>query len=600
MAGRGLSPAVVNRRAAPLEDTYPADRISDLRAAVQRTPERAVVWRALATQLTMAGDAAGADAAFARYIAAPQKDPALIEAGKALVENRIAVAEPMLREHLRRHPCDIAAIRMLAEVAARLGRYGDAESLLQRAVELAPSFEAAAHQLALAQYRQSKSVEALAGLNALLERRPDNATYLNLKAAALVRIGEYAAAIDIYDRVLAGHPGHSRAWLSYGHALKTVGRQDDCIAAYRKAIALEPGLGEAYWSLANLKTVSLTADDIAAMQGQAQRADIGDEDRFHLDFALGKAFEDAGDHEASFRHYASGAAARRRGLSYDAAETTDHVTRSRAVFSRDLLEGARDQGCAAPDPIFIVGLPRSGSTLLEQILSSHSQVEGTMELPDITAIARDLGGRKKRSEASAYPEIMSGLDGDAIRALGEGYLETTRVHRKSDRPFFVDKMPNNFAHVGLILMALPNAKIIDARRHPMACCFSAFKQHFARGQGFSYDLTDLGFYYRDYVNLMAHFDAVAPGRIHRVHYEQMVEAPEAETRRLLDYCGLPFEEACLRFHETERAVRTASSEQVRKPIFRDGLDQWRHYEPWLGPLKAALGPVLDTYPNAPP
>ena len=539
-----------------------------------------------------------AESAVQTPVEAKRKDAALIEAGAALAENRLAVAERMLRDHLKRQPFDVAAIRMLGELAARLGRYGDAEHLLERAVELAPSFEAAAHQLALALYRQSKPEAAIARLDVLLARSPEHPTYLNLKAACLVRIGEYGAAIAIYDKVLVAHPGHARAWMSYGHALKTVGRQEDCIAAYRRAVALQPELGEAYWSLANLKTVRFSDEDIAAMRAQAARGDLTDEDRFHMDFALGKALEDAGEYEASFRHYAEGAAVRRRGLPYDAVETTDHVDRSRAVFTPELL--AKDGGCPAPDPIFIVGLPRSGSTLIEQILSSHSMVEGTMELPDIISIAKRLGGRKRLSEASAYPEVMAELSGEDLAELGAEYIERTRVHRKLGRPFFIDKMPNNFAHVGLIRMALPQAKIIDARRHPMACCFSAFKQHFARGQGFSYDLTEVGLYYRDYVSLMAHFDAAAPGAVHRVIYERMVEDFEPEVRRLLDHCGLPFEEACLRFHETERAVRTASSEQVRRPIFRDGLDQWRNYEPWLEPLKAALGPVLETWPEAPP
>lgn len=568
--------------------------------AVALDAQMGVAWRALAEQLLIAGDKTGADKAFVRYVSATVKDPNLVSAGAALVANRLDEAEPLLREHLRRHPADVAAIRMLAELAARLGRYGDAERLLARAVELAPSFEAAGHQLALALYRQNKSVEAIDLLDRLLTNQPDHPTYLNLKAACLVRIGEYEPAIRIYERVLAEHSQHARAWMSFGHALKTVGRQDDCIDAYRKAIAQQPELGEAYWSLANLKTVKFTADDLAAMQTQLARTDITDEDRFHLGFALGKAFEDAKDYAASFSHYEDGAALRRKSVQYDAAETTDHVVRSRAVFTPDLMAKGREAGCPAPDPIFILGLPRAGSTLIEQILSSHSMVEGTMELPDIIAMAKDLSGRRKRSEASAYPEVMADLSPERLAELGEEFIARTRLHRKQGRPFFIDKMPNNFAHVGLIQMILPNAKIIDARRHPMANGFSAFKQHFARGQGFSYDLTELGLYYRDYVTLMSHFDAVSPGRVHRVIYEQMVADPEAEVRRLLDYCGLKFEPGCLKFYETERAVRTASSEQVRQPIFSDAVEHWRHYEPWLEPLKAALGPVLETYSEAPP
>ncbi|HQP21181.1 MAG TPA: sulfotransferase, partial [Phenylobacterium sp.] len=358
-------------------------------------------------------------------------------------------------------------------------------------------------------------------------------------------------------------------------------------------------MGEAWWSLANLKTFRFEAGDLAAIRAQLARGDLADEDRFHLEFALGKALEDAGDYGASFAAYAQGNALRRKSLDYDAEETHRAMLRSRALFTPDFLAARAGQGCEAPDPIFILGLPRAGSTLIEQILASHSMIEGTMELPDIPAIAKRLGARKAKDQESAYPEVLAELSAEELRALGEEYLERTRGQRKLGRPLFIDKMPNNFAHVGLIRLILPNAKIIDARRHPLGCCFSGFKQHFARGQGFTYDLTDLGRYYADYVALMAHFDAVAPGRVHRVIYERMVADPESETRALLDYCGLPFEDACLRFYENDRAVRTASSEQVRRPIFTDGLDQWRNFEPWLDPLKAALGSVLEAYPDAP-
>ena len=335
------------------------------------------------------------------------------------------------------------------------------------------------------------------------------------------------------------------------------------------------------------------------MQAQLDRSDISEEDRFHLEFALGKALEDVASYADAFKHYASGNALRKMGMAYDAEETTRHLHRSRALFTPEFFATRKDYGAPATDPIFILGLPRSGSTLIEQILASHSAIEGTMELPDIPAIAKRLGARRRSDEASAYPEVLEDLSAGDCYALGEEFLERTRHQRKLGRPFFIDKMPNNFAHVGLIHLILPNARIIDARRHPLGCCFSGFKQHFARGQGFTYDLVDLGRYYSDYVALMAHFDAVLPGRIHRVIYERMVADPETEVRALLDYCGLPFEAACLKFHENERAVRTASSEQVRRPINTDGLDQWRNFEPWLDPLKAALGPVLAAYPDPP-
>ncbi|HYD36407.1 MAG TPA: sulfotransferase [Allosphingosinicella sp.] len=532
-------------------------------------------------------------------LAASVRDPRLMEAGLALVEGRLAVAERLLRPHLKEKPTDIAAIRMMAELAGRLGRYGDAETLLRRALELAPGFTAARANLATVLYRQNRPAEAIAILDTLLDGEPANPAHQNLKAAALGRIGGYEEALALYAAVLDRFPDQPKVWMSYGHVLKTVGRQADSVAAYRQAIAAAPALGEAWWSLANLKTVELGAADVAAMEGALERPGLAEEDRFHLHFALGKALEDAGETARAFAHYAEGNRLRRAALAYDPDEIDRHVERGVALFTPAFFAAREGRGCEARDPIFILGMPRAGSTLIEQILASHSQVEGTMELPDMPALAKRLGGRRLKSEATAYPESLAALSAAELEALGEDYLERTRIQRKTGKPLFVDKLPNNWAHVGLIHLILPNARIIDARRHPLGCCFSNFKQHFARGQGFSYDLAELGRYYRAYVELMRHFDAVLPGRIHRVIYERLVEDPEGEVRRLLDHLGLPFEESCLRFHENERAVRTASSEQVRRPINREGLDQWRAFEPWLGPLKEALGPVLDAYPDAP-
>lgn len=570
-----------------------------LQRAVRLKPDLPDAWRALGDHLTMMGDIAGADAAYARHIRHSTRDPRLLAPAAALCEGRIAPAEQALRAHLKQYPTDVAAIRMLAEVAARLGRYGDAQLLLERCLELAPGFTAARHHYAVVLLRSGKPAEAHAEIKRLLEAEPRNPGFRNLEGAILTRIGEYDRSIGIFADVLAEYPHQPRVWMSYGHALKTAGRQDDSVAAYRRAISLSPDLGEAWWSLANLKTYRFTAEDITAMTRQLERTDLAADDRFHFDFAMGKALEDRSEFAASFAHYEAGNRLRRQGLPYDADEQQAHIDRSIALFTRDFFGERVDNGCAAPDPIFIVGLPRAGSTLLEQILSSHSQVEGTMELPDIGMLARELSGRKKRSETSQYPEVLAELTADDCRELGERYLAQTRIQRKSDAPFFIDKMPNNFAHVGLIHLILPRARIIDARRHPLGCCFSAYKQHFARGQAFTYDLGDLGRYYAGYVALMGHIDSVLPGRVHRVFYEHMVADTDLEVRRLLAYCGLPFEEACLRFWETGRAVRTASSEQVRRPIYRDGVDQWRHYEPWLEPLRRALGPALDGYPQSP-
>ena len=516
--------------------------------------------------------------------------PRLLEAALALNENRLDVAERILKPHLKEDPYDAKAIRMLAELAARIGRWNDAETLLRRAVELAPQWTSARANLALVLGRMGRPAEALELLDEVFAAEPEGLSHWNLKAATLGRLGEFDEAIQLYEDVLKRVPGQAKVWMSYGHMLKTVGRQSEGIAAYRKAIAARPTLGEAWWSLANLKTVEFEDSDIEAMQTAARSPDLSDEDRLHLDFALGKAMHDRGKAGEAFSFYQRANALRLKMQPYKGAEVTRLVDDSIAAFGRAFFQEREGSGCQAPDPIFIVGMPRAGSTLVEQILSSHSMVEGTSELPDLPAVARE-GGR--------YPESVLGLMDEERRARGEEYLKRASVQRRSGRPFFIDKLPNNWMFVPFIQLVLPNAKIIDARRHPMACCFSNFRQHFARGQNFTYALDDLGRYYSDYVRLMAHVDSVLPGRVHRVVYERMVDDTEAEVRELLDYLGLEFEPACLEFHKTERPVRTASSEQVRQPIYRDSTDEWRAYETYLEPLKAALGEVVDTYPAAP-
>jgi tetratricopeptide (TPR) repeat protein len=444
-----------------------------------------------------------------------------------------------------------------------------------------------------------RHADALREVEALLAHEPNNAGFRNLKAVILCRIGEYPPALALYDQLLREFPRHPKLFLSHGHALKTAGRNEEAIRAYRRATEIETGFGDAWWSLANLKTFRFGADDLRRMRGQLDRTELKGEDRWCLEFAVGKALEDAGEFEGSFRHYAEGNRLRRLAAPYSADENTSRTRKAIAAQSPALFASHAGAGCAADDPIFIVGLPRAGSTLVEQILSSHSQVEGTMELPEVVSITRELRQRTGNPETTTYHGVLASLSADELRALGEQYLERTRIQRHSGAPRFIDKLPNNFAHVGLIHLMLPNAHIIDVRRHPLACCFSGFKQHFARGQHFTYGLEDIGRYYRDYVELMAHYDAALPGRVHRVIYERLVEDTEAEVRRLLDHCGLPFEDGVLRFYENTRAVRTASSEQVRRPINRDGLEQWKNFEAWLGPLGSALGDVLERYPDVP-
>jgi tetratricopeptide (TPR) repeat protein len=592
------APAHIELAVALGEAGRTTDSIGALRRALQLNPNSIDAWQLLAEQLEMIGDAAGADRARAAHIKAATQDPRLLEAAAALVENNLPVAEVRLRTHLQSHPKDVAALRMLAEIAARLRRYADAQDLLETCLELAPNFDAARINYAVVLNRLGKPAEALPQIERLLAKDPRNPSHRSLRAAILANLGHYAEAIVVYEAVLKDFPQQPKIWMSYGHSLKTARRNADAVNSYRRAIAQQPTLGEAYWSLANLKTFRFSDDDTAAMRRALAGTDLDDEDRLHFEFSLGKALEDAGAYEESFTHYAAGNAIRNKSHPYNADDTTKFVQRSKTVFTADFCAARAGAGSPAPDPIFILGLPRAGSTLLEQILASHPLVEGTMELPDIPRIAMEIVRRDGRGEVG-FAQAVAAVPPEKLRALGEQYLSETRSQRKTDKPFFIDKMPNNCLYVWLIHLILPNAKIIDARRHPLGCCFSGFKQHFARGQNFSYGLGDIGRYYHDYVELMAHVDAVLPGRVHRVFYESMIEDTEVEVRRLLEYCGLSFEDACLRFYENDRPVRTASSEQVRQPIFRDGVDRWRQYEPWLGPLKDALGAVFDRYPQVP-
>lgn len=511
------------------------------------------------------------------------RNPDMIEAAIALHDNRLSEAEPLLRQELKRDPFNVAAIRMMAELAGRIGRTGDAESLLRRAIELSPGFIAARSNLATVLYRQNRLPEAVAALDEVLALEPDHVGNTNLKAATLSRTGDYDEAVALYRAVLQQIPDQPKIWMSFGHVLKTVGQQADCVAAYRRALAIAPHLGEVWWSLANLKTVRFDDGDVADMEAQLERDEISVEDRFHLHFALGRAFEERKEAAASFRHYDLGNRQRSELIDYDPADTSRHVDAAAELFTPEFLAARSDGGAPDPDPIFILGMPRAGSTLVEQILSSHSQVEGTMELPDIPSLMRRYGG------VDRWPLALAALLPEERSRLGQDYIERTRIQRKTDKPFFIDKLPNNWMHIGFIRMILPNAKIIDARRHPMDCCFSNFKQHFARGQTFSYSLSNMGRYYADYVKLMDHFDAVMPGQVIRVVHEHLIDDPEGEIRRLLSALRLPFEDACLTFHQNDRAVRTASSEQVRRPINRDGAGQWKIYDEWLGPLKSALG-----------
>jgi predicted Zn-dependent protease len=569
--------------------------IAALQRAVAIQPKLPAAWKLMGELFLIDGDETSAAEAFNQHLVAASEDPKLIQAIRCFNAGRTGQAEQLCRTFLHDNPDNVTAIRLLAEVGLKVGVLLDAEQLLERCLELAPDFDLARVSYAKVLSRREKLPEALDQADQLLANDPDKPAHLALRASILVRMGDFEAAIPCYEYILERYPSQASIMLSYGHALKTVGRQDEAVAAYRKTIGLRPSFGDAYWSLANLKTFRFEDEDLEAMREQLRREGCAREDFYHLCFALGKALEDRQQYAESFECYHRGNTIKEKLSGYKADDIHHYVGRMKAACPAELFVDASERGHPAPDPIFIVGLPRSGSTLLEQILASHSRVDGTKELIQVLAIARRLGGNRKKSEPSKYPDNLSGLDRKQLRALGLEYLDRTRIQR-ADAPLFIDKMPNNFLHIGLISLMLPGAKIIDARRHPMAACFSGFTQLFARGQTFTYGLTNIGRYYRDYVDLMDHWDEVLPGKVLRVQYEDMVSDTDNQVHRMLDHCGLDFEESCLEFYKTDRAVRTASSEQVRQPIYSAAMAHWRHFEPWLDELKEALGPVLSRYP----
>ena len=560
--------------------------------ATRYNPALVAAWRAQGELLATLGRTDAAAAVRDRLARIEALPKPLLGAMDLLSQGRLLKAEELCRRFLRAHPRNVDGMRLLADIGARLGVLEDAEFLLESAVAFAPDdLEARIDYVGVLRKRQ-KFERAMAEAEELLKRAPDDPRMRSLHAIEAMQTGDYDTALAGFDAVLAQVPNDAATLTSRGHALKTCGRAEEAVDAYRAALVAQPRHGEAWYSLANLKTLRFDDADLDAMRAREDDPDLGFMDRVHLAFALGKAHEDRGDHAEAFACYARGNALKKAQSRYDADRMSEEFRHTASVCDADFFAEREGFGDPATDPIFVVGLPRAGSTLIEQILASHSCVDGTLELPDILSTSQRL---RRRAGAGPWPEVLRELDADACAELGAGYLRDTRIHR-ADAPRFTDKMPNNFRHIGLIRLMLPNARIIDARRHPLACCFSGFKQLFAEGQEFSYDLTDLGRYYRDYVELMDHWDTVLPGRVLRVQHEDVVDDLEGQVRRMLDFCELPFEDGCLRYWETERAVRTPSSEQVRKPIFRDAVEQWRNFEPWLAPLKDALGPVLERYP----
>ena len=556
--------------------------------AVARNHTLSASWSALRDLYAALGRRVDADNA-AEHVATLAKLPApVVHATNLFLEGELYAAEQLVRQFLQTHCDHIEAMRLLAQIGVKLEILDDAEFLLESVLVFAPDYRAARYEYASVLVQRHKYLQAIEETNKLLPLEPHNPVYRTLYANACGGLGRHDDALQVYRELLVASPQAAELHLSIAHALKTLGRQAEAIESYREAAAMRPSYGDAYWSLANLKTYRFADDELARMRGQEAAAATSLVDRYHLCFALGKALEDRGEYAESFRYYERGNAFKKSESRYKADLIERNTRLQKQVCTAEFFAARRGCGCEPPDPIFIVGLPRAGSTLIEQILASHSQVEGTMELAEIPRLVHHLQGREYDEAKPHYPGVLPELSADQLRAFGEKYLEDTRMFR-TGKPFFIDKMPNNFRHLGLIHLILPNAKIIDARREPMACCFSNFKQLFAAGQEFTYSFEDIGRYYRTYVELMEHWDAVLPGKVLRVQHEDVVEGLEGNVRRILEFCGLEFEPACLEFYKTERSVRTASSEQVRQPIYKEGIDQWRNFEPWLGPLKAALG-----------
>jgi tetratricopeptide (TPR) repeat protein len=561
---------------------------------VHINPALPASWSLLEGLYRMTGQTENAATAAAHVATLKALPPEVVSATSFFSDGELLRAENIVRAYLLKHGNHIEAMRLLARIGIEREVLDDAELLLEAVLELEPGYHAARHDYARALMERHKYQRAREELETLLKIEPQNRHYRTLYATTYVGLGEHEKAVALYRELLVDAPQAAELHLSVAHSLKTLGKREESVEAYRAAAAARPNYGDAYWSLANLKTYHFPNDEIEVMRAAESSPATGPVDRYHMCFALGKAYEDAGEYQESYRYYERGNAHKRSESSYRPEVIENNTRKQIEVCTRKFFASRAGTGNPRPDPIFIVGLPRAGSTLLEQILASHSDVEGTHELADIPRIVLELQGRDLDLQNPRYPGVMADMTDQDFLRLGEKYLNDTRAYR-TGKAHFIDKMPNNFRHLGLIHLILPNARIIDARREPMACCFSNLKQLFAAGQEFTYSVDDIARYYRTYLELMDHWNLVLPGSVLRVLHEDVVDDLEGNVRRILDFCGLDYEPGCLEFYKNERSVRTASSEQVRQPIYREGLDQWKHYEPWLGPLKDALGDAPRRY-----
>ena len=568
-----------------------------LQTALRLDPGLPYAGKKLAQALAAGGRGADADAALEAWFAQSQDRASVAIALDHLRGGRNSDAIATLKARLRINPDNVDALHTLAQ--AYWGddqRLSDIEALLRRVTELAPAHVPARLLLGSLLHNSDRPEEAIASYLRATELEPRNAAAWSGLGADYAQIGEMEKSAAAYARSLALEPGQPGLHMSYAHVLKTLGRQSEALGEYRRAIGLKPDFGEVYWSMANLKVFRFEPEEVAAMEEQLRRENLPESADVHFRFALAKAYEDAGDYDRAWAHYHAGNQRQRPLVSFDPVGFETRHEKIIEVFSRDFLERHADQGLRTDAPIFIVGLPRSGSTLIEQILASHSQVEGTLELPVLGEIALSSG--RYQRENREYPEAVLKLRGTDFRALGQRYIEETRVYRTTGRPRFTDKLPNNFSHIGFAHLILPDARIINARRHPLDSCLGSYKQLFGKGQNFTYDMDELALYYRQYHETMKHWHHVLPGKVLDVHYEETVGDFEAQVRRILEHCGLPFEEACLHFHETQRPVRTASSEQVRQPLYSRALGTWRRYGRHLAPWQEELADIIQELPDS--
>jgi tetratricopeptide (TPR) repeat protein len=576
-----------------LELNRPHEAIEALEKATRLDPKLNLAFLNLGKALAAVGKGKEADAAFEKSFELSPEHKLLAKAVECLQEEQFEEAERICREITRINPNNVEALRLMGRIAARQNRVGIAERQYRKALKIAPDYTGVIVDLGKLLRDDDRFEDAIDCFREAIEMEPGNARLHDLLANALAPAALNYEAIEAHQKAIELNPKLAIAWLGLGHMLKTVGRQKEAIEAYHQCYELEPDIGAIQWSLANLKTYHFTDEEIADMETKIERDDIGDESEVNFLFALAKAWEDRKEYERAWHYYHRGNSQRRIQEMYDPVETETVNDLIIDVFSRELLETNTGVGHTDPSPIFVIGLPRSGSTLIEQILASHSLVEGTSELPYITRLTRSLN--RNRADGINYPKAVAELDNRHFVAMGQDYINFCQMHRTEGKPYFIDKNPNNFPSVGFIHLILPNAKIIDARRHPMDAGFSCYRQLFAKGQPFTYDLTEIGEYYLQYQRMMDYWHEVLPGRVLTTQYEEVVTDFENQVRRLLEYCGLPFEESCLNFYDTDRPVRTASSEQVRQPIYSQSVGRWRYYEQHLDELKEVLDPLLPRY-----